>query len=147
MYEDCHVWLGAVDNGGYGFVQVKDVHGRWWRQGAHRVAWECERGPIPTGMFVCHRCDNPPCCNVDHLFLGTPADNTRDAKSKGRPLGEPRALPADVEAELVRERRSGVKPRHLAVRYGVTPKQVWRIVARHRNDCIAPTLDVIGELT
>lgn len=51
---------------------------------AHRVAFTIAAGPIPDGMFVLHRCDNPPCCNPSHLFVGTTADNARDASAKGR---------------------------------------------------------------
>jgi hypothetical protein len=51
---------------------------------AHRVAWEQANGPIPAGMLVCHRCDNPGCVRPDHLFLGTPKDNTVDMVQKGR---------------------------------------------------------------
>jgi hypothetical protein len=53
-------------------------------QYTHRMVWEDEHGEIPEGMEVCHKCDNPPCCNLDHLFLGTRQDNVEDAKRKGR---------------------------------------------------------------
>lgn len=51
---------------------------------AHRLMWEEVNGPIPHGMCVLHRCDNPPCIRPDHLFLGTKADNVRDMIAKGR---------------------------------------------------------------
>lgn len=53
-------------------------------RGAHCVAWEEAHGPIPTAMMVCHHCDNPPCCDPAHLFLGTAGDNQRDMVAKGR---------------------------------------------------------------
>lgn len=51
---------------------------------AHRVAWDLTYGPIPDGMLVLHRCDNPSCVRPDHLFLGTQTDNMLDRKAKGR---------------------------------------------------------------
>ena len=53
---------------------------------ASRVAWTLTYGPIPKGLLVCHTCDNPACCNVAHMFLGTTKDNAQDSVKKGRSL-------------------------------------------------------------
>lgn len=63
-------------------------YGRIWTgervADTHRLAWELTFGPIPSGMVVCHKCDNPPCFNPEHLFVGTQGDNLRDMAAKGR---------------------------------------------------------------
>jgi hypothetical protein len=75
----CREWLGTRNKSGYGKVMINRRDMR-----THRVAWELTYGPIPDDMFVCHQCDNPPCCEPTHLFLGTPADNIHDRDQKGR---------------------------------------------------------------
>jgi len=88
----CLEWQGARLASGYGLI------GRGRRDEGmayvHRLAWELAHGPIPDGMFVCHHCDNPPCCNVEHLFLGTHADNMADMVTKGRACGGGRHMTA-----------------------------------------------------
>jgi len=82
--KDCWLWAAKHDKDGYGrFSTGTYRHQKWHR--AHRFALELETGkPVPAGLSVLHRCDNPACCNPHHLFTGTQADNMRDCVSKGR---------------------------------------------------------------
>lgn len=84
----CWEWQGAARyRGGYGKIYGASA-GR--PQAAHRYSWELHNGPIPDGMVVGHHCDNPACVRPDHLFVGTQADNMRDASAKGRMWKGPR---------------------------------------------------------
>jgi hypothetical protein len=77
---DCWVWQGTKTTRGYG-IKIID-HRSFY---THRLVWEVFNGrPIPEGMEICHRCDNPPCCNPEHLFVGTHNDNMQDAINKRR---------------------------------------------------------------
>lgn len=81
--EGCWEWQGSRGSDGYGRIRIGSrTEGRVHR--THRVSWELANGPIPDGLVICHRCDNPPCVRPDHLFLGTPTDNTADRDRKGR---------------------------------------------------------------
>lgn len=84
---DCQEWDGPSLPSGYGMTRKPHSGHSGPKHYAHRLVWEEAHGPIPPGMYVCHRCDNPPCINIDHLFLGTPADNAGDMSAKGRARG------------------------------------------------------------
>jgi hypothetical protein len=133
---DCWLWTAHRNRQGYGTLRVQKR-----TRMAHRVAWELENGPIPSGLQVCHRCDNPPCVNPAHLFLGTSQDNKLDSVAKGRHAHGERDgfanLTAEIVAKVRREHAEGVSCAELARRHGVTwaaikfaiVRRTWRHVA------------------
>jgi hypothetical protein len=80
---ECWDWQSSTRAFGYGQVTFCQGAQRVTLS-AHRVIWQLFYGAIPSGMCVCHHCDNPACCNPDHLFLGTRSDNNKDMFAKGR---------------------------------------------------------------
>jgi len=80
----CWIWAASKRSKGYGAFVWTDPGGRIVQGRAHRFAWQLARGPIPEDMCVLHHCDVPACVRVDHLYLGTRADNNADMIAKGR---------------------------------------------------------------
>lgn len=101
---ECWPWIASRFHFGHGQVGIGGKHTT-----AHRIAWELTNGAIPDGLCVLHSCDNPPCCNPRHLFLGTRGDNAQDRKNKRRtPTGEKninaKLTETEVRAMFVMER-------------------------------------------
>lgn len=121
---DCWEWQGHRKGRGYGAIKSKGIAIQ-----THRLSWTLHNGPIPEGMLVCHTCDNPPCVNPAHLFLGTVADNMRDMAAKGRGgrlRGEAHGMSrlSWAKVEEIRRLAGSVPTRQLALRYGVNPRTV-----------------------
>lgn len=127
--ESCWLWSGSPGMDGYGKLKVGKKTVR-----AHRVAWELDKGPIPTGLSVLHKCDTPLCVNVAHLFLGTHLDNVFDMMQKERqPMGAKngRAKLSESAVKAVRKlRKAGASLDELAARFQVSR---WTIKAAARR--------------
>lgn len=141
--QSCWEWIGSRSDFGHGQVRKNR---RIYR--AHRLMWIATHGRIPDGMCVLHRCDNPPCVRLDHLFLGTKADNTRDMMAKGRARfggGSGESMATKLTAKLVQQIRSlhakgggavgrghpnGITQSELARRFGVSQPLIGAIVRR-----------------
>lgn len=139
---ECWEWQATTDTKGYGRISEDGQH-----VGAHRVSYRIHH-EAPGELFVCHHCDNPSCVNPEHLFLGTNADNMRDAYEKGRvtlPEGHPpprmegEENPATkLSDEEVREIRrlaeeSSLTHYDIADRFGVSQPHIGRIVRGERR--------------
>jgi hypothetical protein len=129
----CHEWQRGKHKG-YGYFRDG---ARGSNVFAHRFAWERAHGPIPNGMHVCHRCDNPGCCNPEHLFLGTNNDNRQDSVRKERHArgdghGLRKLRPDDV-LEIRRLAASGkCTDAEIAVMFGIRQTQASRIISGQR---------------
>lgn len=147
--DGCVVWTGYRRAGGYGQISRGGAAGGLVQ--THRAAWELANGPIPDGLFVCHRCDNPPCCNVEHLFLGTVADNAADMVAKGRSARGGRLPQTKLTDEQVAEIRARYVMRcgppkrggrasnaaELAVEFGVSRSYVKQVVYGHYRTAVS----------
>lgn len=121
---ECWFWTARTQPNGYGMFHVGP--GTAPPRYAHRLAWEFVHGAIPAGMLVCHRCDQRNCCNPAHLFLGTQADNMRDAAAKRR-LSQPRKKYRETVAAVRRLwLAGGISQVALAEQFGVDKVQITR---------------------
>jgi len=133
----CWEFQGGRSRTGYGYFGI----GNKKTMLAHRYAWTITNGPIPAGMNVCHRCDNPPCVRADHLFLETPTGNHADKVAKNRQAkgervtnrGTNSGMAKLTDADVLDIRRlyaEGVQQIELAPRYGISQGQISKIVLR-----------------
>lgn len=137
----CLEWTACKDKNGYGQFQTS---GRLYK--AHRIAYFIANAIQPENKLVCHACDNPRCCNPDHLFLGTPLDNSSDMRQKGRcAIGDSNGQRLHPERVARGERQGGAKltesdvrsirldnrtHREIALDYGVVHSQIGVIKRR-----------------
>ena len=129
---DCLEWQGATAGPmGYGYLtrSGKNYY-------AHRYAWSFKHGEIPKGLVVRHTCDNPLCCNLEHLVLGTRKQNSGDMVERGRSCRGAKngktKLTEDNVREIRRQAASGASQASLARKYGVGAITISRIVRRLR---------------
>jgi hypothetical protein len=128
--DECWPWIGSRNTKGYGgFRRQRRLFM------ANRLSLELKLGrPLREGMCACHACDNPPCCNPDHLFEGTQADNLRDCRRKGRhayKLSASQVHELRLVFPLKRGKRGWLT--RLAERYGVSKQQISNIVYRRQH--------------
>ena len=107
---ECWIWLGPKNKAGYGKIS-HGSRGNALNLYAHRVSWQLHYGPIPKGLIICHRCDQPSCVNPVHLFIGTQADNLADRDRKGR---NPRIRLTKSDVKYIRELPDTVRLRDIA---------------------------------
>lgn len=118
----CWIWTGIKQGSGKLYGRVKH------NVSAHRFFYEFYNGKIPQGMNVCHRCDDPTCCNPNHLFLGTQKENVHDAMSKGRlPRGLTHGMAVLTEEKVLAIRNDPRPQRAIARDYNLAQSHVWRI--------------------
>jgi len=127
----CWIWTAGLSTAGYGKIATGNGSTSVY---SHRVSWELHSGPIPDGLWVLHKCDNPKCVNPEHLFLGTAQDNLGDMRMKGRDARGASHGVARFNDVSVREIRAayatGVGIHALSRRLACSPTTIFNIVHR-----------------
>ena len=119
----CWLWIGSCNPAGYGWFGIERKTFL-----AHRASWLIFRSPIPPGMQVLHKCDNPPCVNPDHLFLGKDAENNQDKVNKGRQkIGTKDPNAKLTESDIIDIRIDNRPQSMIAKDYGVHQAIISRI--------------------
>lgn len=138
----CWPWMGKRNKLGYGEMYIGLDGERRKYVFAHRAAFKEVCGNIGAGMVVCHRCDNPPCCNPSHLFAGTNADNMADMVSKGRHAVGSRNHNAKINEETVvaikRLRSEGLTTSEIQNRLSVSAGSIRSIINGQRWRHVGP---------
>lgn len=132
--DDCWPWTLGTSKAGYGRMSVNSRPNL-----CHKLAWEyAHQRPLPPGRFALHTCDNPICCNPDHIYPGTPKDNSRDAVTRhrlARGLGERwgRAKLKNADIPAIRARAAAGEPQEaIAASFGVCAPHISRILSGKR---------------
>ena len=128
--EGCWEWMGKRGPKGYGIFNYN-----YRSVNAQRISWMINNGPIPNKLLVCHRCDNPPCVNPEHLFIGTHQNNMDDRQRKGRTLSGEKHYETTLTWQEVHKIRTEYVPIKgnmvkLAEKYSVHPSVVSNIIHR-----------------
>lgn len=126
---ECLIHQGNLMKSGYCGMMLNGK-----TRNAHRVAWIAFKGDIPLGEVVCHKCDNRRCCNVEHLFLGSHKDNTKDMVEKGRDNWQTcRKFPEGTREKVGSLRESGKLYREICVELGLTMDQVKSLLQNYKR--------------
>lgn len=129
--DGCWLWKACRDKTGYGVFHMNQK-----KLPAHRYSWMLHKGPIPEGLWVLHRCDNPPCVNPAHLFLGTVKDNVADMVAKNRQgcqsgSENPRSKLTESDIpKIFRCRSNGLTQQQIANLFGVKQPAIGKILTR-----------------
>lgn len=141
--DGCLEWTRSTNEHGYGWIYDPDWHTKRKLRKTHQVAWEVAFGPVPEGLWVLHHCDNPPCCNPNHLFLGDCQGNVDDMVAKNR-QGSAKGL-NNANAKLTRSQVDTILNSYVQ-QYTVNIQNKWRSNAKELSEEFGVTKQYIGQL-
>lgn len=130
----CWEWAGSTNKMGYGYITIKNDEGKFVKFKAHRISYYLHYNKDPHSLLVMHKCDNPKCCNPQHLDIGTDKTNADDREVKGRGnKGESNGHAKWTENQILEMRRlysEGISTKELAEKYGTYANSIYCIVTK-----------------